>query len=355
MRILLFKYEKFFLCALLLMIVLFSCRFVFNHSSPDEDNDYLLPYPFSSVVEYDTTSLNYYGRIRVSESDYFGKIHSVSGNTHLLKRLPLVDGWPRGISAIDVVGQKFYFVAGKDLNYRLYTVDMTSGEVLNSVILSDIIHNIEFDPATKTLLGVLRSDSYRFVSLDAKSGDIKVKSDLPSITTITSKTILQGNDFYFIGGSGNEQQLQLIDTRTGKANQIQSLQVDVDEYRIVDFKKSAGIEAVFTTNVQSCTAIAGYDSVSAVGFIAHFSPAFEAMAAALSDINGSVQQLNGEGLKAMKCCVVGGIRGQADSVDNMMTAFAELERYGVSYEEMIKHNTGVSHSLFLYKGVIRIF
>lgn len=336
-------------------MVFFSSRFAFNHASPNRETEYRLPYPFSSAVEYDTASLSYWGRIRVSGSDYFVRIHSVSGKTNLVNRLPLLDGWSRGVSAIDIIGQKFYFVASKELNYRLYTLDMTSGEVLNSVILGDIIRNIEFDPVTHKLLGILRSDSYKFVSLDPKSGDIKVISDLSLITCITSKAILQGNEFYFIGCCGNEQQLQIIDIRTGLTGHIPSLKVDVDEHRVVNFKENHEIEAIFTTNVQSCTAIAGYDPVSDTGFIAHFSPAFDAIATALSDINASLRQLNGDGLKSMRCCVLGGVRDQADSVDNLMTVFAELERYGVAYDKMMKHNTGVSHSLFLYEGNIRVF
>ncbi|MBD3385505.1 hypothetical protein GF407_11340 [candidate division KSB1 bacterium] len=129
----------------------------------------------------------------------------------------------------------------------------------------------------------------------------------------------------------------------------------MDDYRIVHFKENGEIKSIFTTNVQTCTAIAGYEPVSDAGFIAHFSPAFDAIVAALSDINASLQQINGNGLKAMRCCVVGSVRDQADSIDYLMTAFAELVRYGVAYEDIFKHNTGVSRSLFIYQGNITVF
>lgn len=111
-------------CFLVLM-VLSSCRFCLAHSSPDEGVEYGLPYPFSTVVEFDSTSLTFQGCVRITDSDYFSSANSVTGKIDRLSKLPQYEGWLRGVSVIDIEDNRFFFVVLNENSYRLVTVDKT--------------------------------------------------------------------------------------------------------------------------------------------------------------------------------------------------------------------------------------
>ncbi len=109
--------------------------------------------------------------------------------------------------------------------------------------------------------------------------------------------------------------------------------------------------------MQDCTAIAGYDSESGIGFIAHFSPSYKKIDIALLKIEKIIQEISRDKcLKNMKLFVVGGVRNNHDSVNNLRTVYKLLiERYGVNCDEIIKFNTGVSRSIMIHDGKIKIF
>ena len=68
-----------------------------------------LPYPFSTVVEYEPEGGNFFGRYRKNSSDFFLSINAKTNKEKVLKKLPSFDGWYRAVSAVDLKDKKFYF------------------------------------------------------------------------------------------------------------------------------------------------------------------------------------------------------------------------------------------------------
>ncbi len=342
------------------LIVLFnsSCRDIYGQSVQDYQNRMAtLPYPFSTVVEYDTATSTFFGRIRVDGVNYLASIASSTGNMITLSKLPSFDGWFRGASALDINNQRFFFIASLEGKLHLCIVDITTGQIIKSLVLSHSVKNIEFDPLTKSLFGISHFGADKFVSIDLNTGKIIEISELTLIKGTGSGAFLEGNNFFFVGYWEGKYHVCVVDKKTGIMKELLGKSIGLNEYLVKSFKKNEDIKTLFTSGVQSCTAIAGYDSESDIGFMAHFTPNYKKIDKVLFEIEKAIQEIsNNRGLKYMKLFVVGGVRNNQDSMNNLMTIYTQLiERYGINYDEITKFNTGISHTILIHNGETKIF
>ena len=319
-----------------------------------------LPFPFSSVVEYDSSASMFYGHLRKDGFSYFACIDSVTGKTTLLGKLPPIDGWVREASALDVDNQKFFFIGLLKGKYNIFVVDTQTGHIINSSALAHPVKGIEYDPSTKLLLGLsFFSGIERFVSVNPSTGEILTKVEIPSVESTHSGVLLDidNHKFFFLGSWKRRDHLYVISTKTGSMNELKGQSTGVNEYIIQSFKKGVTTATIFTSGVQSCTAIAGYDKESDVGFIAHYAPSYKEIERSLFRIDREVKEKNNNrGLKNMKLFVVGGVRGDPNSVKNLVLVYTTLvEKFGINYDEIAKFNTGISYNIVIYEGEVKVF
>jgi len=316
-----------------------------------------LPYPFSAVAEYDEKTATFFGRIKIGDLSYLASVESRTGKMTTLTELPSFDGWYSGASALDIDKKRFFFIASLKRENYLCVVDIAARQVAKSLLLSDPVKNIEFEPSNKSLLGLSNIGIDRFVSIDLHTGNVKELSKLGIIEGTGSGALLDGDNFFFIGSWGGKTHICIVYAKTGIMTELSGKYIGLNEYMVESFKENGDVDALFTHGVQSCTAIAGYDPDSGVGFIGHFTPRYRNIEKALFDIDKTIREMrNNRGLKDMKLFVVGGVRDNEDSVQNLMTVYGQLvEQYGVRYSEIKKFNTGISYTIIIHNGEVKIF
>jgi len=317
------------------------------------------PYPFYSAAEYDAPNAVFYGRIKIGKDDYFAAIRSRTGEKTVLAKLPFFKNWARRVSALDSSGQKFFFAAYPVDKQHLCTVDTRTGRVLQTVALSHPVKAIEFDASSGKLWGLsFFSGVERFVSIAPSTGTVSTISNVSPFKCTNSGVLANADThrFLFIGTRGHDTHVCVIDTRNGKVRPLPGIYVNVNEYRVVDFKADRTVETVFTCSVQSCTGIAGYDPASEIGFIAHFVPTYGEIGHSLTQIDKEIGKVNNRrGLRNMKLTVVGGVRDHPDSVKNLMLVYTLLtEKYGIDYEEIVSFNTGISYNIVIHNGEVNV-
>ena len=331
---------------------------VYGQSSQDYQNGLAtLPYPFSTVVEHDTTTSTFFGRVKIDGFDYLASIASDTGKPIILSKLPSFGGWLRGASALDIDNQRFFFIALSSGIPVLCVVDIARKKVVGSHVLSHFVKNIEFDPLTGSLLGISRSDVERFVSIDPNTGNITEINELTLVKSTGIGAFMEGENFYFVGSWGGRDHFCVVDRKTGSMKELSGESIAANEYSVKLLKAGVGNDVLFTRGVQSCTGVAGYDSDSGIGFIAHFTPNYGKIDEAFVEIDGMIQEIaNDRGLEHMKIVVVGGVRDNQNSTSTLMAVYSQLvERHGVSFDDITKSNTGVSHTIVIHNGESKIF
>lgn len=319
-----------------------------------------LPYPFSTVAEYDPLTSLFYGRLRMGEFDYFASIHSITGERILLDKLPSYDGWGRGASALDIKNHRFFFIAYLKGKQHLIVVDTKNGQVINSAVLSQPIRAIEFDPSSGKLLGLSTvSGTVSFVSFNPSTASISTISKISLVKRIHPAAYLdtENHKYFFIGSWKDSHYVCVVDTKSGMMKTLSGKYVGLNKYTVKSFKKDKTPRAIFTSGVHSCTGIAGYDSQSDIGFIAHFSPKYKRIEPLLSKIDKEIKTINNKrGLQHMKLFVVGGVRTKHNSVNNLMTVYTQLvKQYNVNYDEITRFNTGISYNIVIYNTKVKVF
>jgi len=169
--------------------------------------------------------------------------------------------------------------------------------------------------------------------------------------------MIEKNKFYFIGNWGGKSHVCTVDIKTGLMKELKGIGIGLNEYHAASLKNSRNTSMLFTSGVQSCTAIAGYESKIGIGFIVHFSPNFKKIDKILLKIKKKIEKINNKiSLKNMKIYVVGGIKDNPKSMNNFKFVYKQLiEIYGVDYNKILKFSTGISQNIIIYKDKIKIF
>lgn len=316
--------------------------------------------PFSTVAEYDSSTSFFYGRQRQNGSDYFTSVDSRTGKTTMLRKLPSYDNWIRGASALDSENHKFFFVALLNRKYHINTVDTGTGQIVESSVLSHPLKAIEYDPSSELLWGLSYcSGVERFVSVNPTTGIVITKIEMPEIKRIHSGILLNLNQqkFFFIGTWENRDHVCVVGPTTDSLVKLKGVSVGLDEYKIQSFSEDPSTETLFTSGVQRCTAIAGYDPVASVGFIAHFRPDFKDKEGTLLRINLEInEKYKSQGMKSMKLFVIGGVADDSESVRNLSDVYTILiEKIRIDSGDISKFHTGISYNVVIHDGEIIVF
>lgn len=316
-----------------------------------------LPYAFSSVAEYDKANGLFYGRMKKGKVDYLATISENTGEVSYLCKLPKFQGWYRSTSALDIESNRFFFMAFKNNILNLCIVNMSFGNKCQLFPIETSIENIAYCPENKKIFGVSKSGIINFVSIDLNTGVVSNIKELKNIVYTGVGARIEGSKYYLVGKSKKGIfKLYEIQLNTGAMKNLFAKSVRINEYQVVNFKNNRNKPVLFTNGVQACTAIAGYDENSNVGFIGHFSPKYHDLDNALSDIQSKITSISkSSGISKMKIVVVGGVRSKK-SIENLHSVYKLLvDTYGVKYEDIGKFNTGVSMSLMIHEKAIKFF
>jgi hypothetical protein len=319
-----------------------------------------LPFPFSTVAEFEASTSTFYGRLKKNGTDFFLSIDALTGKAKLLGKIPPIDGWIQGASALDSEKYRFFLAATQNKQDSIIVVKIETGDIIRISRLSHPIKSFEYDASTEKLLGLARIDGVeRFVSIDPSTGEVAIRGDLNSVSQTYSGVSLDShqNKMYFVGIREGRDAAWEVDTGTGSIRELSSRSIRVNDHLIHSFKESGAAEAVFTAGAQSCTGIAGYDARTQIGFIAHFAANFPETELSLLRIDRELQEKYSlQGLIDLRFWVVGGVRDMPASIQTLHTAYRVLvERFGVEFDEITKFNTGVSYNILIHKGEVRVF
>ncbi|MCP4155753.1 MAG: hypothetical protein GY757_48960 [bacterium] len=334
-----------------------------NTVSPQQPYTTVTPLGFASFSEYNPVTSTFYGQVRINKKSYFVSIDAATGKQLLKRELGTFDGWPRRLSSLDTDNHRLFFIAIKNKKYNLYTVDSETGRLLNSVTLANPVKAVEFEPETGEVFGFqVVPGGEKFISISPVTGAISAINKFLFIKGIRTDALLhiEKGKFLLTGSFESKTHVWHVDTRKGLIDMLPGKNVSVDEYKVVCMEK--GREVLFTTGVQSCTAIAGISKPGTpnpglTAFIAHFSPKYNNIPQALAAIDKQAGKNTGNpGLKNMKLVVVGGAVGTKRSVSNLRCVYKELvEVYGIKYNTITRFHTGVSKNIVIYKGEINVF
>ncbi len=339
-----------------IIILLFSTLCRAEHNSSQE-NILTQPYPFSTIVEFDPGTSTFYGRIKINKENYIASINHHTKKMKLLTKLPLFDGWYPSVSALDSKEKRFFFIVSFKKKPHLFTINTVTGKILNILALPHIVTNIVFDPLKKTILGIAHFNGEHLVSIDLSTGKLSKLCELNTIENKISGALLEKNTFIFVAYKEHKLHLYTLNIKTNLLKKSLSKYIGLNKYEVISFEKNKNLNILFTSGVQTCTAIAGYDPQSNIGFIAHFTPKYKKIDKALMEIEKKIQEYTPErGLKEMKIFVVGGVKNDQDSISNLNMVYSELLKvYDIDKNQIKKFNTGVAHTIIMKKEWIKVF
>jgi len=149
----------------------------------------------------------------------------------------------------------------------------------------------------------------------------------------------------------------VIDPASDSLAKLDGTGVGLDEYKIQSFREAPSMKTVFTSGVQRCTAIAGYDPEIRVGFIAHFRPSYKEKEQALMRIDREIRERHkSQGIKDMNLFVVGGIKDDPESVANLIDVYEIIvNKFGITQDDISKFHSGISRNIAIHNGKIKVF
>ncbi len=324
-----------------------------------DDSYSLLEY--SPANDTDTAyALSYF-----SQMNHFISIHLPSKEMKILNKFPEIEGLPMEASALDDTKGRFFFVGQVKNNYFLYVLDIFTGKVLKKHKLKNSITLLEYNRTSDKLIGITQifGDSNKLIELNISSGKVRIIKEIPDLSGIPMvppKIDYNNNKsrFLFFGDINDKQELLSANISTGEISFINSYYIETDSYRIHSFDRNQLINTIYTTGVQSCTGMVGYNKEYKVGFIAHFSLEFKNIPFILREIDQGLKKLTGSGLSNpnMKIYIVGGLKTDSDSFNNVITLYRELlQEYHVKYDGAKVYHLGKSYNIILNEENIDIF
>ena len=319
-------------------------------------------FPFSTIVEYDKSTNRYCGRVREKKNSFFACTKPYTHTLDKIAPLPKFDGWRRGASAFDAEGQRFFFISDMKRKGTILTViHSKTGQVIHAFNIPSGVRKIQYDPASKKLLALAydrKRRSFSLMSITLPSGKTEELRHYPLFHALESGILLDSakKRIYVIRREKREYIFSSIGLKNHRLKDIPGTDVKVNTYKAASFRDNED-KVLFTRGVQSCTAVAGYNDACKAGFIVHLRPGYERIDMIFSKIRKEIGSLCGKNaLKNMQFALVGGVKGNKKSEHTLNSVYRYLlENYHLSGEEISRYNTGVSSSLFIYHGMIKVF
>jgi hypothetical protein len=318
-----------------------------------------------SLLEYSPGNDTVYALSNFSRMNHFISIHLHSRRKKILNKFPGIEGLPMEASAIDNKKGRFFFIGHVKKNYFLYVLDIFTGKILKKHKLEDSITLLEFNRTSDKLIGISRisGDSNKLIELNVLSGKIRVIKEIPALSGIPmvpSKMDYKNNKnhFLFFGDMNNQLKLMSANISTGEISFINSYYIKTNSYRIHSFDTNQLIDTIYTTGVQSCTGMVGYNKEYKVGFIVHVSPNVKNIPPVLREIDRGLKKLTGSGLSNpnLRIYIVGGQKTDSDSFNNVITVYRELlQKYHVTYDGAKVYHLGKSYNIIMNPEKIDIF
>jgi hypothetical protein len=177
----------------------------------------------------------------IEEMEYFVSINPVSGEVNKIQSLDGVKQIQSDFSALNYQNDLYYFIGvDADFMYRLYTIDVNTGEILNNPVfpsnnINGGVNELEVDPNQGKLYS-LHYDQVEmmeyFVEINPFTAEVNKMSSLPGIQYIQagfSALNSQDGQYYFYGIDENYEGIfQTIDIYTGEL--INSVDIFGDFY-----------------------------------------------------------------------------------------------------------------------------
>jgi len=318
-----------------------------------------------SLLEYSPANDTAYALSYFSQLNHFISIHLPSKKIKILNKFPEIEGLPMEASAIDDTKGRFFFIGHVKNTYFLYVLDIFTGKVLKKHKLKNSIALLEYNRQRDKLIGISRifGDSNKLIELNISSGKVRVIkeiSNLSGIPMVPTKMDYNNekNRFLFFGDINDTPELLSANISTGEISFVNAYYIETDSYRIHSFDRNQLINTIYTTGVQSCTGMVGYNKEYKVGFILHVSPNVKNIPSILREMDQGLKKLTGSGLNNpnMKIYIVGGLKTDSDSFNNVITVYRELlQNYHVNYDGSKVYHLGKSYNIILNAENIDIF
>ncbi len=329
-----------------------------NFSPEKEIEKVFLEYPVNRF-EYDFEAKKLYGISFFDGLSYFVSVDVGSGITKFISQLQEFVSLPMGeSSSIDIEKRRYFFVGSIDSKDFLFGLDLDTGKVLFKNQLKSPFVLFEYNNNTDEIYGLCRINGINtFVKYDFYKNDITLIKKIPNLYNISNaapKIDYSRNTFLFWGDMNSKNLLLEINLLDGIIEIIDAYQVGIDNYKV--FELNQKINTVFTTEVQTCTAIVGYSKNSKVGFLAHFSPINKGIEETLLKINEEVRKIDVNGFNDMDLYIVGGVRGLDDSYENVIKVYNEITgKYKVNYKYNKLYHLGKPYNIIINDEEISVY
>ncbi len=370
-------------CLLSLLAILFGICVASESVASEFDIEKLL-LPFSTFAEYEESTGLFWGRLRENGLSYIASGDTVSGQVRKLCQIDKIDGWPRGLSALDTENRRLYFEATRNGARRLFGVDLENGDLVCRSDNPDVFLKMSYSRSRNEIYGLERNAGKIVLSaLNPESGEFRSIHEFSGIESVSGcffagfpgrQTWIRKKNarlkglgvsirprkrevFFFLGRAEGEETLFSYDLKTRTSFSFPSYAVKTDEFGVFSFGQKDCRSAVFTSGVQLCVAVAGFDPKENTGFIGHFSPKFAAIEKAMDEIQARLNE-SGSGLDAetMDLTVLGGVADMADSVKNVQKVYSYLsDKYGISADSVRKFHPGASQTVLIILGEVVVF
>lgn len=222
-----------------------------------------------------------------------------------------------------------------------YVLNLSNGEILFRNELNFDLKLFEYFFEEDLIYGLIEKDEgYFFVKYDFYSGEIVFQKKIDNLSRISvGSSRIVGDDLYFIGYIDNVPYSFFV----GKdVHMIKSIEIFVDDY---NFHKFEGEEILFTSNVQTCSALIGFDNESKSAFIGHFSSGNENLSREIEKIIEEVD------LKNFDLYVVGGIPDVKNSYVNVLKIYSLLDEYNF----IEGYHYGKAYTIVVDKNGVEIY
>lgn len=331
------------------IVVMVFCRLLVSGA----DMESWLPVGFRSFCEWDSGRGVFVGMMVVKGETHIVEVDGATGKRRIVCGVPRMNGWIGNGSAFLKKRGIFACLGIENGKHVLCLLPVNGKGAARTVKMEVPVTVIEAVDEMGAVVGFGRvGKEYWLVAVDVENMGVEKVMPLPGLTRMSGGA-------YWHPGLRKLMVLGVVDDR------LSLLLVDISEKRFevkdgVDVGLDAfvvGKEVMFTSGIQACTAVAGIDRDTGVGFLTHVSHRNTGIETVLDNMTGEFKsRANVEAIPKTGIVLVGGVRGQEESEGNLRQAFARLTgEYGVDGAGMRRFCTSTSWNVVIYQGNVLVF
>jgi hypothetical protein len=171
-------------------------------------------------VEYNCADSTLYGIEVVNNFYNFVRINPVTGQSTTILPVTGITGYVGGTFSLDLISQRYSFRASSSVGFRLLSIDVATGVVVNDNPFPDNVVGHKFSPADSAVYGLWEDNNqYKLEKINYVNGTHSTVSVLAGVSPsffFSSQSMNQNGEYTFRGYDlSNNVKLFSVDVTTG--------------------------------------------------------------------------------------------------------------------------------------------